>query len=218
MMTQQKQGLFLSVEGVEGGGKSTNITYIADFLESAHIPFILTREPGGTEIAEAIRELLLDPKLPAMHADTELLLMFAARAEHLQTKILPALQAGKWVVCDRFTDASYAYQGGGRGIDLQKIACLETWVQGDLRPDATLLFDLDADIGLKRTQKRGAADRFEEEAIDFFNAVRAQYLRMAEQEPQRYHIIKAQYDLPKVQQQLQQTLELLLQSHSHLVC
>jgi dTMP kinase len=218
MMTQQKQGLFLSVEGVEGGGKSTNIAYIADFLESAQIPFILTREPGGTEIAEAIRELLLDPKLPAMHADTELLLMFAARAEHLQTKILPALQAGKWVVCDRFTDASYAYQGGGRGIDLQKIATLETWVQGNLRPDATLLFDLEADIGLKRTQKRGAADRFEKEAIEFFNAVRAQYLRMATQEPQRYHIIEAQYDLPKVQQQLQQTLELLLQSHSHLAC
>ena len=218
MMTQQKQGLFLSVEGVEGGGKSTNITYIANFLESAQIPFILTREPGGTEIAEAIRALLLDPKLPAMHADTELLLMFAARAEHLQTKILPALQAGKWVVCDRFTDASYAYQGGGRGIDLQKIARLETWVQGSLRPDATLLFDLEADIGLKRTQKRGKADRFEEEAIEFFNAVRAQYLYMAKQEPQRYHIIQAQYDLAKVQQQLQETLESLLQSHPHLAC
>lgn len=218
MMTQQKQGLFLSVEGVEGGGKSTNIAYIANFLESAQIPFILTREPGGTEIAEAIRALLLDPKLPAMHADTELLLMFAARAEHLQTKILPALQAGKWVVCDRFTDASYAYQGGGRGIDLQKIARLETWVQGSLRPDATLLFDLEADIGLKRTQKRGKADRFEEEAIEFFNAVRAQYLYMAKQEPQRYHIIQAQYDLAKVQQQLQETLESLLQSHPHLAC
>ncbi len=217
-MTQQKQGLFLSVEGVEGGGKSTNIAYIANFLESAQIPFILTREPGGTEIAEAIRALLLDPKLPAMHADTELLLMFAARAEHLQTKILPALQAGKWVVCDRFTDASYAYQGGGRGIDLQKIARLETWVQGSLRPDATLLFDLEADIGLKRTQKRGKADRFEEEAIEFFNAVRAQYLYMAKQEPQRYHIIQAQYDLAKVQQQLQETLESLLQSHPHLAC
>ena len=204
-------GKFISVEGVEGGGKSTNIHYIANFLERKQIAFIMTREPGGTEISEAIRHLLLSPDLPAMHADTELLLMFAARAEHLHKKILPALQAGKWVLCDRFTDASYAYQGGGRGMALQKIAALETWLQGDLRPDATLLFDLEADIGLKRTQKRGAADRFEEEAIDFFNAVRKQYLQMAQDAPQRYHIIQAQYDLKTVQKQLSTTLETLLQ-------
>ena len=206
------QGKFLTVEGVEGGGKSTNIQYIADFLENKNIPFIVTREPGGTEISEAIRHLLLSSDLPAMHSDTELLLMFAARAEHLHKKILPALQSGQWVLCDRFTDASYAYQGGGRGIALQKIATLETWVQGDLRPDATLLFDLEADIGLKRTQKRGAADRFEEEAIDFFNAVRKQYLQMAQDAPQRYHIIQAQYDLSTVQKQLARTMETLLQS------
>lgn len=206
------QGKFITVEGVEGGGKSTNIQYIADFLARHDIPFIVTREPGGTEISEAIRNLLLAPDLPAMHSDTELLLMFAARAEHVHKKILPALNAGQWVICDRFTDASYAYQGGGRGIALQKIAALETWVQGDLRPDATLLFDLEADIGLKRTQKRGAADRFEQEAIDFFNAVRKQYLQMAQDAPQRYHIIQAQYDLDTVQQQLAQTLATLLQS------
>lgn len=214
MNSVQKQGKFLTVEGVEGGGKSTNIQYIADFLTHNNIAFIVTREPGGTEISEAIRHLLLSPDLPAMHSDTELLLMFAARAEHLHKKILPALNSGKWVVCDRFTDASYAYQGGGRGIALQKIAALETWVQGDLRPDATLLFDLEADIGLKRTQKRGAADRFEEEAIDFFNAVRKQYLQMAHDAPQRYHIIQAQYDLNTVQQQLATTMEKLLQSIS----
>jgi dTMP kinase len=206
------QGKFLTVEGVEGGGKSTNIQYIADFLENKNIAFIVTREPGGTEISEAIRDLLLSSDLPAMHSDTELLLMFAARAEHLHKKILPALHSGKWVLCDRFTDASYAYQGGGRGIALQKIATLETWVQGNLRPDATLLFDLDAEIGLKRTQKRGAADRFEEEAIDFFNAVRKQYLQMAQDAPQRYHIIQAQYDLSTVQKQLATTMETLLQS------
>jgi len=211
------QGKFLTVEGVEGGGKSTNIQYIADFLEGKNIPFIVTREPGGTEISEAIRHLLLSPDLPAMHSDTELLLMFAARAEHLHKKIVPALEAGKWVVCDRFTDASYAYQGGGRGIALSKIAALETWVQGDLRPDATLLFDLEADIGLKRTQKRGAADRFEEEAIDFFNAVRKQYLQMASDAPQRYHIIQAQYDLDTVQKQLNTTLETLWQTVSESV-
>ena len=204
------RGKFITVEGVEGGGKSTNIAYIADQLKSAGIDYILTREPGGTEVAEAIRNILLDTELPSMHEDTELLLMFAARAEHIQKKISPALDEGKWVICDRFTDSSYAYQSGGRGIPIEKIATLETWVQGDLRPDATLLFDLDADVGLARTRIRGEADRFEKEAIDFFNAVRKQYLRMAEEHSKRYHVIDAQQDLKGVQQQLQAILDEML--------
>lgn len=204
------RGKFITVEGVEGGGKSTNITYIAEQLESAGIDFILTREPGGTEVAEVIRNVLLDTELPSMHEDTELLLMFAARAEHIQKKILPALNEGKWVICDRFTDSSYAYQSGGRGIPIEKIGALETWVQGDLRPDATLLFDLDADVGLARTRIRGEADRFEKEAIDFFNAVRNQYLHMAKEHSERYRVINAQQNLKGVQQQLKSILGELL--------
>ncbi len=204
------RGKFITVEGVEGGGKSTNIAYIAEQLEKSDIDFILTREPGGTEVAEAIRNVLLDTELPSMHSDTELLLMFAARAEHIQKKILPALAEGTWVICDRFTDSSYAYQSGGRGIPTERIAALETWVQGDLRPDVTLLFDLDADVGLARTRVRGAADRFEKEAVDFFNAVRAKYLSMAKAFPERYRIINAQQDLDAVQKQLQMVLDDLL--------
>ena len=205
-----KRGKFITIEGVEGGGKSTNIAYIAKQLDAAGIEYILTREPGGTEVAEVIRSILLDSDLPAMHEDTELLLMFAARAEHLQKKILPALAAGKWVICDRFTDSSYAYQSGGRGIAIERIATLENWVQGELRPDITLLFDLNADVGLARTRIRGEADRFEKEAVDFFNAVRQQYLTMAKQYPERYRLINAQQDLPEVQQQVQKVLDELL--------
>ena len=205
-----KRGKFITVEGIEGGGKSTNIAYIAEQLDIAGIEYILTREPGGTEVAEVIRSILLDSELPTMHEDTELLLMFAARAEHLQKKILPTLATGKWVICDRFTDSSYAYQSGGRGIAIERIATLENWVQGELRPDITLLFDLDADVGLARTRIRGEADRFEKEAVDFFNAVRQHYLAMAKQHPERYRLINAQQDLPEVQQQVQKVLDELL--------
>lgn len=204
------KGKFITVEGVEGGGKSTNIAFISDYLHAKNIPHILTREPGGTEVAEEIRRVLLDKNLPGMHEDTELLLMFAARAEHLRKKIIPALESGHWVISDRFTDATYAYQGGGRGISIERIAELESWVQGELRPDATLLFDLDAETGLQRTRQRGEADRFEEEAIDFFNNVRNQYLTMAEQETHRYRIIHAEQALENVQVQLTQVLDDLL--------
>ncbi len=142
-----------------------------------------------------------------MHHTTELLLMFAARAEHLKRKIIPALEQGKWVLCDRFTDASYAYQGAGRGIGLEKIALLENFVQGDLRPDYTFLFDLEADIGLARAQSRGETDRFEQQHIDFFNKVRNQYLKMAEADQNRYQIINAQYDLETVQKQISDIIE-----------
>jgi dTMP kinase len=204
------KGKFITVEGVEGGGKSTNIAFISDYLHAKNIPHLLTREPGGTAVAEEVRRVLLDKNLPGMHEDTELLLMFAARAEHLRKKILPALADGQWVISDRFTDATYAYQGGGRGISIERIAELENWVQGELRPDATLLFDLDAETGLQRTRKRGEADRFEEEAIDFFNNVRKQYLTMAEQEPQRYQVINAGQTLENVQAQLTQVMDTLL--------
>jgi dTMP kinase len=203
-------GVFITFEGVEGGGKTTNIHFIAERLQKEGKQVLLTREPGGTDVSEAIRHILLSKKLPVMHQDTELLLMFAARAEHLQKKILPALAQGAWVLCDRFTDASYAYQGGGRGIDKQRIATLERWVQGECHPDYTFLFDLDAKTGLNRAKNRGETDRFEQEDIDFFNRIRAKYLQMAEQYSDRYRIINAQYDLAQLQQQVSETLNIIL--------
>ena len=206
-MPQRNKGVFITFEGVEGAGKTTNIAFIADKLKEAGHKILLTREPGGTTTGEAIREVLISKDLPEMHHTTELLLMFAARAEHLHRKIIPALEQGKWVLCDRFTDASYAYQGAGRGIDSNKIAILETFVQDSLRPDYTFLFDLEADIGLARAQSRGEADRFEQQHIDFFNRVRTQYLKMADTDKERYRIINAQYDLETVQKQISSVLE-----------
>lgn len=206
-------GFFITLEGVEGGGKTTNIPFIQQTLTTLladslteEVSMTLTREPGGTKIGEAIRGILLSPDLPAMHEDTELLLMFAARAEHVRTVINPALANGHWVLCDRFTDASYAYQGGGRKVALNRIAQLEQFTQGVLRPDITLLFDLDAHTGLGRAKKRASLDRFEQEDIAFFNRVRSQYLAMAEAKPERYCIIQADQSLPAVQQQLSQVL------------
>ena len=206
-MPQSNKGVFITFEGVEGAGKTTNIAFIADKLKEAGHEILLTREPGGTTTGEAIREVLISKDLPEMHHTTELLLMFAARAEHLHRKIIPALEQGKWVLCDRFTDASYAYQGAGRGIDSNKIAILETFVQDSLRPDFTFLFDLEADIGLARAQSRGEADRFEQQHLDFFNRVRTQYLKMADTDKERYRIINAQYDLETVQKQISSVLE-----------
>ncbi len=204
-MTQR--GKFIIIEGVEGAGKTTNIPFIQELLtEKSGAEIIHTREPGGTEPGEAIREVLISTELPAMHHDTELLLMFAARAEHIRKKIEPALAAGQWVLCDRFTDASYAYQGGGRGIPLERIAELENWVQGELRPDYTILFDVDAETGLGRARSRGETDRFEAEDIEFFNRVRRQYQTMAEQNPDRYSIIDAGASFTEVQQQLEQVI------------
>ncbi len=205
-INHKNKGLFITFEGVEGAGKTTNIGFIAEKIKQAGHEVLVTREPGGTKTGEAIREVLISNDLPEMHHDTELLLMFAARSEHLQRKILPALEQGIWVLCDRFTDASYAYQGAGRGIDFNKIKLLENMVQGSLRPDITFLFDLDADIGLARAKGRGEADRFEQQHIDFFNRVRAQYLAMLENEPKRFRLIEAQYDLATVQQQISKNL------------
>ena len=202
-------GKFITIEGGEGAGKSTNIAFIKDFLSKQHIDVIFTREPGGTALAEKIRDLLLD-KNSSMCSDTELLLMFAARAQHLSEVIVPAVKTGKWVVCDRFTDATYAYQGGGRGIPTQRIAELESWVQGELRPDMTLIFDLPVEVGLERAGKRSEPDRFEQENLDFFNRVRDSYLTRAAQQPERYSVINAEPDLETVQASLLSVLKGLL--------
>lgn len=204
-------GKFITIEGGEGAGKSTNISFITDYLEQRGLEVILTREPGGTPLAERIREILLDKNEVSMSSDTELLLMFAARAQHLKEVILPAIQQGKWVICDRFTDATYAYQGGGRGIYYDRIATLENWVQGDLRPDMTIIFDLSVEVGLSRASSRGELDRFEQEDIDFFNRVRNAYLERADKSPERYAIVDAEPELAIVQQSLVQVLETLVQ-------
>lgn len=207
-MTQR--GTFITLEGGEGAGKSTNASWLADYLREQGKEVLVTREPGGTEVSEAIRAVLLSPELPAMHADTELLLMFAARNEHLRKKILPALEQGRWVICDRFTDATYAYQGYGRNISLQRIAELEQWVQGDLRPDYVILFDLDVATGMARAQARGRADRFEQEQVDFFERIRAGYQQRAMQAPERYPIVDAGRELEQVQAQLKQVIDRIL--------
>ena len=203
-------GLFITFEGGEGAGKTTNIQFIADKIEAAGHKVLLTREPGGTELSEAIRELLISKEYPEMHIDTELLLMFAARSEHLNKIILPAIKAGNWVLCDRFTDATFAYQGGGRGISESTISTLETLVQGSLKPDYTFLFDLNAEIGLARAKNRGETDRFEQQHIDFFNRVRAKYLAMAELDNKRFRIVNAEHDLATVQKQISQLMTEIL--------
>lgn len=184
-------GRFITVEGVEGAGKSTQLAFIRDVLQAAGKRVILTREPGGTGLGEEIRALLLAHRAEGMAADTELLLMFAARAEHLHRVIRPALASGDWVLCDRFTDSTYAYQGGGRGIPMRRIETLEDWVQGGLRPDLNLLLDLPVEEGLIRAGRRNPADRFEGEDYAFFQRVRQAYLELAGKHPQRYRIIDA---------------------------
>ncbi len=204
-------GKFITVEGIEGVGKTTNIDFIHRQLLAAGREVLLTREPGGTPLAEAIRGLLLDPEYTGMDARCELQLVFAARAEHLARVIRPALAQGKWVLCDRFTDATYAYQGGGRGIDTAIIASLETLVQGDFRPDLTLLLDVPVAIGLARAGKRGALDRFEQEQVEFFERVRMCYLDLARDHAARYRVIDAARPLDQVQHHLAGVLTTFLQ-------
>ncbi len=206
------QGLFITLEGSEGAGKSTNLAFIHDYLEQAGHTVVQTREPGGTALSEHIRALLLGHEYDGMASDTELLLMFAARAEHLAAKIKPALAQGKTVLCDRFTDATYAYQGYGRGIALDRIATLEDWVQGSLRPDLTLFLDLPVELGMKRAGERSAPDRFEKQQLDFFDQVRHGYLERAGQQPQRYRVIDSSVSLEQVQAQISTVLSDFLQS------
>lgn len=193
-----KQGRFITVEGIEGAGKTTCLQVVERHLAARGVPLLVTREPGGTALGESLRELLLGHRHDGMGDDTELLLMFAARAEHLHARIEPALAAGSWVLCDRFTDATFAYQGYGRGIELARIAQLQDWVQGGRRPDLTLLLDLPVATGLARAGRRSAPDRIERQAADFFQRVRDGYLDLARQAPQRFRVIDAAQPLQAV--------------------
>jgi dTMP kinase len=199
---------FITLDGSEGMGKTTSLEFIERYLAQRGIEFIRTREPGGTPLGEAVRNLLLGSE--AMAAETELLLMFAARAQHVKQVIRPALEAGTWVVCDRFTDASYAYQGGGRGLDTAPIEFLERWVQDGLQPDLTLLLDAPVEIGLARAKRRGPADRFEAETLAFFTRVRQAYLERADRFPERIKRIDASRPLAEVQADIARHLDTLL--------
>lgn len=202
-----KQGLFITVEGTEGVGKSTNIAFIENWLKENDIPFISTREPGGTELGEQLRNLLLHGGDVSDKA--ELLMMFASRAQHLNEKIIPALEQGKWVVCDRFTDSTFAYQGGGRQLPLAWISGLEELVHGDRQPDLTLLLDAPVEIGMARAAKRSAADRIESESLAFFNRVRNQFLDRAKQF-ERYTVVDATQPLDVVQAKINERLSALV--------
>ncbi|MFO1428840.1 MAG: dTMP kinase [Candidatus Competibacteraceae bacterium] len=203
-------GKFITVEGIEGAGKTTQLAFIRDCLETAGKPVLSTREPGGTALSEEIRALLLRQRQEGMSADAELLLLFAARAEHLHRVIRPALESGVWILCDRFTEASYAYQGGGRGVAWERITLLENWVQGDLRPDLTLLFDLPAEQGLARAGRRGLLDRFEREELEFFQRVRKAYLEQAACHPGRYRIVDAGRSVAAVWAEVEAIVQALL--------
>lgn len=205
-----QRGKFLTIEGTEGVGKSTNLAFVRDWLSRRGIEVIVTREPGGTPLAEEIRSLLLSKRDESVDETAELLLVFAARAQHLAQVIIPALARGAWVLSDRFTDATYAYQGGGRGLSKSTIAQLEQLVQGDLRPDLTLILDIEVELGLNRARQRGELDRFESEAIVFFERVRAAYCQRAEMAPERYALIDAGKTLEAVQREIDQVLTRLL--------
>lgn len=200
------RGKFITIEGSEGVGKSTNIAFIKQALIEKGIDLIVTREPGGTPLAEEIRTLLLDKRDEAMDETAELLLVFAARAQHLNTVILPSLNAGQWVLCDRFTDSTYAYQGGGRGMDKQTILLLENLLQKELQPDLTLYLDIDVETGLARANKRAELDRFESETLDFFERVRTAYCeRVAAGD--HYVTIDAGQPLSQVQENIAKVLD-----------
>jgi len=208
------KGRFISIEGGEGAGKTTALAFIENYLRQAGIPLLVTREPGGTQLGEQLREILLTPSDSAICSEAELLMMFAARAQHLQQVIYPALAQGQWVLCDRFTDASYAYQGAGRQMGAERVALLEQWLQGEFRPDVVFLLDIDPQLGMQRVRQRGDSDRFERENMAFFQRVRQAYLQRAQQFAPRYRIIDAAQDLPQVQQQLSVNLDELLNSAS----
>lgn len=205
-----QRGKFLTIEGTEGVGKSTNLAFVADWLRGRGIEVIVTREPGGTPLAEEIRSLLLSKRDESFDETAELLLVFAARAQHLAQVIKPALARGVWVLSDRFTDATYAYQGGGRGLSKATIEQLEQLVQGDLRPDLTLILDIDVELGLNRARQRGELDRFESEAVVFFERVRAAYRQRAESAPNRYALVDAGKTLDEVQIEIDQVLTRLI--------
>ena len=202
------QAKFITLDGIDGSGKSTHLATIKNWFEQQQLPVLFTREPGGTAIGEALREILLNPATQAS-LRTETLLMFAARQQHLEEVILPALQQGISVVSDRFTDATFAYQGGGRGVPFADIETLENWVQGSLRPDLTLILDVPLEVSMERINRSREKDRFEQEQADFFTRVRAAYLQRAQAAPQHYAIIDSNRELTEVQVEI----ETILQQH-----
>ena len=203
-------GKFISIEGIEGAGKSTQLTFIESYLKQQGINVIVTREPGGTELGEQIRELLLSPRDDGMAVDTELLLMFAARAEHVEQVIKPAIQRGDWVISDRFVDATFAYQGGGRGISTERIKQISDWTLRDLQTDVTFLFDLPVELGQQRViSRKGDIDRFEQEKADFFQKIRDCYLQRSQQEPSRIKVIDASKSIIDIEMQLSSILDQL---------
>jgi dTMP kinase len=204
-MKKNNNAKFITLEGIDGAGKSTHLAWLENYLRARGIEVILTREPGGTPLGESLRNILLHQP---MNLETEALLMFAARCEHLHQVILPALKKGVWVISDRFTDATYAYQGGGRGLSESKIAQLEKWVQQDLQPDLTLLFDVPSSLGKERVAVH-ENDRFEREQQDFFERVRQAYIARAKQYPQRFKIIDSSKPLNEVQAKLQEIISQL---------
>jgi dTMP kinase len=204
-----KQGKFITLEGIDGAGKSTQLAWILELLQCAGFTAVVTREPGGTALGEQLRVLLLDKSM-TMHPETEVLLMFAARREHLDKVILPALTQGQWVISDRFTDASFAYQGGGRGLNVDKLAILERWTQGALQPDLTLYFDVPVEVGRQRVAQIKHVDRFEKEQVDFFQRVRAAYLDRIRQFPDRIKLVDGSQPLMQVNAAVEQALQHLL--------
>lgn len=212
------RGKFITVEGVEGVGKSTNMDFIARQIEAAGFDVKRTREPGGTPMAERIRDMLLehgDEPLPDL---AELLLFFASRTLHIENTIRPALAAGRWVICDRFTDASRAYQGAGRGLNMEHINTLAEWVHGDLQPDMTVLLDAPAEIGMSRAASRGETDRLESEQMSFYNRVRDHYLALAAAEPDRFSVIDASHALDAVQLQISTAVDHLIDTINNINC
>jgi dTMP kinase len=196
---------FITLEGIDGAGKTTQLESLVAWLRGKRVTTVVTREPGGTPLGEQLRAMLLDNAM-CMHPETEALLMFAARREHLDKVIIPALAQGSWVVSDRFTDASFAYQGGGRGLKWEKLEALESWTQDMLQPDLTIYFDLPAELGQQRVSAIKARDRFEQERLDFHQRVREAYLMRAGQFPQRIHVIDARQPVDAVKAAVEQLL------------
>ncbi len=203
------RGKFITVEGIEGVGKSTNIEFLSGLIEQQGFGVLVTREPGGTPLAERIREMLLEHGDEPLPDIAESLLFFASRSLHVNNRIRPALEAGKWVVCDRFTDASRAYQGYGRSLGLEKINLLADWVHGDLQPDLTLLLDAPAEVGKDRAEKRGETDRLDAEEAAFYQRVRDGYLSLAAAEPERFAVVDASRDLAQVQAEIRREMDRL---------